>query len=98
VSQAAFYRDEIVRIAAMIGLARQIIAAGAPVDLEPVGSEIKTLCGAVARLPQNVGGELVNDLLSLTARLDRLGNELAQRRHDVDMVDDGPMPGNQSHS
>ena len=94
-SLAANYRDEILRIAAMIGLARQMVAAGAPVDLEPVGSEIQTLCGAVARLPAAVGGELVDDLRGLTARLDRLGAEL-QQRQDIDFVDFAPSPGGPS--
>lgn len=94
-SLAATYRDEILRIAAMIGLARQMVAAGAPVDLEPVGSEIHVLCGAVARLPASVGAELIDELRGLTARLDRLGLELGQRQG-VDFVDAAPSTGGSS--
>jgi hypothetical protein len=83
---AAHYRDEVTRIAAMIGLARQMIAAGITVDLEPVGAEIIALCAKVARLPAPVGAELIDDLVALNARLDRLGAALVER-HTLDSVD-----------
>ena len=82
---AAHYRDEVTRIAAMIGLARQMIAAGITVDLEPVGAEIIALCAKVARLPAPVGAELIDDLVALNARLDRLGAALVER-HTLDSV------------
>jgi hypothetical protein len=73
---AGFVRDEVVRVSAMIALARQMIEAGVPVDLTPVGYGIDTLCRAVGRLPESEAGRLRDDLAQLNAKLERLGNDL----------------------
>ena len=78
-SNAAFLRDEVVRIAAMIAMARRMIEAGASVDLTPIGLGIDTLCKAVTRLPATEGIKLKDDLDGLTARLERLGDNIEAR-------------------
>jgi len=76
---AGFVRDEVVRVGAMIALARQMIAAGAPVDLAPVGFGIDQLCRAVGRLPEREASTLREELVRLNARLERLSGDLAQQ-------------------
>jgi hypothetical protein len=76
---AAFLRDEVVRIAAMIAIARRMVEAGAPVDLTPVGLGIDNLCKSVMRLPTTEGIKLRDDLNNLTARLERLGDDIEAR-------------------
>jgi len=74
-----FVRDEIVRVASMIALARQMIAAGVRVDLAPVGFAIDTLCAAAQRLPAGDGLAIRDELTVLNARLERLGDELTEQ-------------------
>ncbi|HEY1721413.1 MAG TPA: hypothetical protein VGG27_09240 [Magnetospirillaceae bacterium] len=76
---AAFLRDEIARLSEMIGTARQMIAIGDPVDLEPVGEGVAALCSVVAKLPQDQSVALREDLEALNIRLDRLGNDIQAR-------------------
>ncbi len=79
VTNPAFLRDEIARLSEMIGLARQLIAMGSAVDLQPVGEGVAQLCGVVAALPGDQSLALRNDLEALNARLDRLGSDLQAR-------------------
>jgi hypothetical protein len=72
-------RDEVARLSAMIGLARQIVAMGGAVDLEPVGEGIARLCQSVATLPLEQGKTLRGDLEALSERLTRLGAEMQAR-------------------
>jgi hypothetical protein len=79
VTNPAFLRDEIARLSEMIGLARQLIAMGSSVDLQPVGEGIAALCKVVASLPQDQSVALRDDLEALNHRLDGLGNDLQSR-------------------
>jgi hypothetical protein len=83
VSEAAIdpgmLRDEIARLSEMIGLARQMIAIGGSVDLQPVGDGIAALCRVVATLPLDRGADLRADLEALAGRLDSLGGDIQAR-------------------
>jgi hypothetical protein len=74
-SQASI-RDEIARIAEMIGAARQFVSMGANVDLAPLGEGIVRLCGVVGALPREDGVELRNELETLMTRLGGLGSDI----------------------
>lgn len=79
VPHPASVRDEVVRLSEMIGIARQYVAAGGAVDLEPVGEGISILCQAVAALPPEQGKTLRADLEALSDRLGRLGDDIQAR-------------------
>jgi hypothetical protein len=79
VPNPAILRDEIARLSEMIGLARQLIAMGGSVDLQPVGDGIAALCSVVATLPQDQSVALRGDLEALNNRLDKLGNDIQAR-------------------
>lgn len=82
----AHVSDRIAKIGEMIGAARQRIAADLPVDLEPVNEHVRALCGEVNALPDHLGHRVRDDLLILSARLERLGGELKERLDEVKLA------------
>ena len=76
VPHPARLRDEVARLSEMIGLARQLVAIGGPLDLQPMGEEISLLCQTVATLPPEQGKSLRADLEALSDRLGRLGADI----------------------
>lgn len=89
---AAFLRDEIARLSEMIGTARQIIAKGDAIDLQPVGEGIAALCRIVVKLPEDESIVLRDDLEALNIRLDRLGDDLQARIAANDQSPNDNMP------
>ena len=85
-------RDEVARLSAMIGLARQMVAMGGAVDLDPVGQGIAQLCQSVAALPLEQGRALRADLEALAERLGRLGDDIQARIAANDPKLNNPTP------
>lgn len=85
-------KDEVARLSGMIGLARQRVAIGAAVDLEPVGEGIVRLCAMVSSLPLEQGRSLRGDLEALSDRLSKLGGDIEARLAANDQTINAPAP------
>jgi hypothetical protein len=65
--------------ASLIGLARDLIAVGADVDLAPIRPAIRDLCDLLKSLPKDDASVWLVRLVELQHELATLGHKLAER-------------------
>lgn len=73
---ATALRDEVQKVASMVGTARRLLATGTMVDLSALEGKVAGLCAAVDGLPRDEGRTLVPSLDALMGSLDRLAADL----------------------
>lgn len=83
-SLAEDMRDELTRIGDIVIAARDLIADGQLINLNPLENEVSRICGEIECLNADQAAPLKPVLLSLIDDLDRLAGEMRQRQNEFE--------------
>jgi hypothetical protein len=89
----AAVREEVVKIASLIRMARRSLARGGLVDLSAIEDRVKAVCNAALVMPCGDGRTLIADMEGLVDMLDRLGDDLHGQIDHLSTNQAGQAPG-----
>lgn len=72
-------REELSKVSSLVLTARKILASGTLVDLSALQERVCDIVTAVEAMPRENGQTLVDDMVALIRRLERLGEDLQEQ-------------------
>lgn len=80
-SAADATREELAKVASLIGTAERLLAGGRLVELSAVEARVRDVCARVERMERDDGARLRDSIEGLIAMLGRLDGEVRRRLH-----------------